>query len=114
MMTSIKRENRDIKCAYKQLDKRIEQNAHIRVFGTNMSQEQEIITNNSMYHAGLLLSQKTGLVFKRVKEYIEHRLDEEELAILLGRDNIDIKEKIELRLWLGRGGKIKKDISEDF
>lgn len=107
-MTSLKRENRCVKSAYRQLNNSIAQNAHIRVFGTDMSQEQERINLDNMYHAGLLWSQKAGLSFRRVREYIEHRLNEEELAILLGRDNIDVKEKMELRLWLGRGGKNKK------
>ncbi len=107
-MTSLKRENRGVKSTYKQLNKRIVQNAHIRVFGTDMSPEQEATTNNNMYHAGMVLSQKTGLVFNQVKAHIERCLDEEELVILLGRENIDVKEKIELRLWLGRGGKNKK------
>lgn len=106
-MTSLKRENRGVKSTYKQLNKRIVQNAHIRVFGTDMSPEQEVTTNNNMYHAGMVLSQKTGLVFKQVKAHIERRLDEEELVILLGRDNIDVKEKIELRLWLSHGVKNK-------
>lgn len=107
-MTSLKRENRDIKSAHRQLDSHISKNAHIRVFGTDMSPEQEIITNRNMLYSGLILSKRTGLGFEQIREYIERRLNEEELAILLGRGNIDIKEKIELRLWLGRGGKNKK------
>ncbi len=97
-MTS-KNQKKKIINTYKKLIKSIIENAHINIFGCGQSIEQERYILYSMYCNPQDLHIQSGVDKNKIIQFIKREIIAEELQILLNRQDINIKEKIELRLW---------------
>lgn len=97
-MTS-KNQKKKIINTYKKLIKSIIENAHINIFGCSQSIEQEKYIHNSMCFIAEDLHIQSGVDKNKIIQFIKREIIAEELQILLNRQDINIKEKIELRLW---------------
>lgn len=94
-----KNQKKKLMYIYKKLIKRIIENAHINIFGSSQSIEHERYIHNSMFFIAEDLHIQSGIDKNKIIRFIQREIIAEELQILLNRQDIDTKEKIELRLW---------------
>lgn len=98
-MFTTKMQKKKIIAACKELRMCIIKNAHINLFGKEQSIEEEKSVYMSMFMIGEKIHQLSNMSKEKIFTFIHKELMMEELQILLELERMNLKGRIELRLY---------------